>query len=1064
LVTFDIPYSADNILPIVDSSIKIIGNSNSLYNGIKQVTGVVSKTAITVSSTADLVIGMIATTSVSGIKEYTIQSIDSTTQFTLSPACTLTNGATVSSKLPSILAGVSPSIGVGSGYTLNDPPTVIVSVALPATNPVRIAQVSAKVNTDGSLNLSIIDPGYGYGSTIPTITITGGTGTCPTITAVLSTSPTISTAVTNGVNTVTMTILYPTDPGVSGTITSMNTLDNAITLSAGTRLADSEPIVFTFDGALGNLVSGTTYYILSVTSSDITISATLGGTVFNPGNATGGTAYEFHAPLYGTGTTSGSSILTGISKPFSVTNSYTLSAGYAAAVPAQITVRISTCRATGHDFCDIGTGSYGTTNIPLTIYGEPSKSRQPSHEILEEGVGRCFYVSTNQDGIFRVGRFFSVDQGTGTVTFSASIALSNLDGLGFKRGVVISEFSSDSTMANNASDTVPVQSAVRGYIDKRLGLDHGGSPMVSSELIGPGFLARNGVLAMSGNLNMASLYRINNLLSPIDNSDAVNKLYLDNQIFKVDSLFKLNDVTNFGGSGNVIVDGGSITSTNLIIEQFAGTIAANYKISGNGFTTQTVVSSTYDAVTGKTTVVLSAFPISTPSGIVKFTSPNLSNGSLLTYDTTSAKWKNVVSPTGDVNLTYDSTTGVFTTAIQAGKITNTMVSSTAAIVQSKLSMTAASTRADATSITQTELGLVSFDSAFFTATNGWITITNSSITKAKMANIGANSLLGNIGTIPATPIEVSTGEVVTNGDGIKHADILTTAVTGVVTRTGTKTYDVISISTTGGNSSLIKSDATGAIDVTSLKISGNTAISVSTLLSKISYFTPGGFEHITASGTSGSNATTSIGGTLSATGTLVATTITSASGSATTAGTISGNWKLTADSTLDLNSDSATLKVKNITTDGTDTGAGTIQGYWTLTGSSRLQATYADLAEYYEGDFDYEPGTVLIFGGEYEVTTSSISNDTRMAGVVTTNPAYTMNVDQQGLRVCIALVGRTPCKVIGKIKKGDLLTTSNTPGYAIKALDPKLGSIIGKALENKDTGEAGVIEIAVGRA
>jgi hypothetical protein len=75
-----------------------------------------------------------------------------------------------------------------------------------------------------------------------------------------------------------------------------------------------------------------------------------------------------------------------------------------------------------------------------------------------------------------------------------------------------------------------------------------------------------------------------------------------------------------------------------------------------------------------------------------------------------------------------------------------------------------------------------------------------------------------------------------------------------------------------------------------------------------------------------------------------------------------------------------------------------------------------------------------------------------------------MNVDQQGLRVCIALVGRTPCKVIGKIKKGDLLTTSNTPGYAIKALDPKLGSIIGKALENKDTGEAGVIEIAVGRA
>jgi hypothetical protein len=50
------------------------------------------------------------------------------------------------------------------------------------------------------------------------------------------------------------------------------------------------------------------------------------------------------------------------------------------------------------------------------------------NEIREDGVGRCFYVSTDQNGIFRVGRFFTVDQGTGTVTFSASIALSNLDG------------------------------------------------------------------------------------------------------------------------------------------------------------------------------------------------------------------------------------------------------------------------------------------------------------------------------------------------------------------------------------------------------------------------------------------------------------------------------------------------------------------------------------------------------------------------------------------------------------------------------------------------------------
>jgi hypothetical protein len=44
-----------------------------------------------------------------------------------------------------------------------------------------------------------------------------------------------------------------------------------------------------------------------------------------------------------------------------------------------------------------------------------------------------------------------------------------------------------------------------------------------------------------------------------------------------------------------------------------------------------------------------------------------------------------------------------------------------------------------------------------------------------------------------------------------------------------------------------------------------------------------------------------------------------------------------------------------------------------------------------------------------------------------------------------------------------MLTTSATPGYAVRANDPKLGSIIGKALEDKDYGEAGVIQVAIGR-
>jgi hypothetical protein len=291
--------------------------------------------------------------------------------------------------------------------------------------------------------------------------------------------------------------------------------------------------------------------------------------------------------------------------------------------------------------------------------------------------------------------------------------------------------------------------------------------------------------------------------------------------------------------------------------------------------------------------------------------------------------------------------------------------------------------------------------------------------------------------------------------------------------TPNNTYGVIGVTTSGAASKLVKTGTSGEIDVQQLKIDNKKVIDINS--TEVALTTPGGFDFLTATGAGFTTSTTKIKGLLDLTSTyaitgggtaqtILRTNRINAGDSNTSTGIISGKWAIASSGELDLNTNSVTLKAYNITTNGSDTGTGTIQGYWTLTGSSRLQATYADLAEYYEGDFDYEPGTVLVFGGEKEVTKSTTSNDTRLAGVVTTNPAYTMNQDQKGIKTCIALVGRTPCKVIGKVKKGDLLTTSNTPGYAIKALDPKLGSIIGKALEDKNTGEAGVIEIAVGRS
>jgi len=122
-------------------------------------------------------------------------------------------------------------------------------------------------------------------------------------------------------------------------------------------------------------------------------------------------------------------------------------------------------------------------------------------------------------------------------------------------------------------------------------------------------------------------------------------------------------------------------------------------------------------------------------------------------------------------------------------------------------------------------------------------------------------------------------------------------------------------------------------------------------------------------------------------------------------------------------------------------------------------AKYADLAERYTSDANYEPGTVVDFGGDAEVTLSNINGSQLVAGVVSTNPAYMMNSDADGLY--IALVGRVPTKVTGPIQKGQMMV-SNGDGTARSENNPQMGSVIGKALQNFGDG-VGVIEVVVGR-
>jgi hypothetical protein len=124
-------------------------------------------------------------------------------------------------------------------------------------------------------------------------------------------------------------------------------------------------------------------------------------------------------------------------------------------------------------------------------------------------------------------------------------------------------------------------------------------------------------------------------------------------------------------------------------------------------------------------------------------------------------------------------------------------------------------------------------------------------------------------------------------------------------------------------------------------------------------------------------------------------------------------------------------------------------------------AKYADLAENYQADAEYAPGTVVHFGGEFEVTACDTDMCTRVAGVVSTAPAHLMNTGLAGDNVvALALTGRVPCLVQGNVRKGDMMVSAGN-GRARAEANPSVGSVIGKAIENFD-GLEGVIEVVVG--
>jgi hypothetical protein len=691
-------------------------------------------------------------------------------------------------------------------------------------------------------------------------------------------------------------------------------------------------------------------------------------------------------------------------------------------------------------------------------------------------------------------------------------------------------------MVDNASDTVPTESAVRGYVNRRLGYDVTGAPVANK--LGPGVLAPNGAVPMTDDLNAAG-NTITNLGLPVQPADAATKLYVDGGRGDMDEIKDLrsveynnidaNQLLVSTGKKKLILDAGSIlgggfTATDIITGSISGATGAIIDvvdglvgIEGN------IVEITYTVLTG---VFSDGKPADGPAADV-LTAPGGKQGNVV--DGPVDEWANgVANPASDIQIITNRAVGAarettLNLQINANAITNTEISPTAQIAQSKLNLNAATTRANAVAISQSDLGSVSFDSAKFTVTAGWVTTATGSIVLSDIENIATDTVLGRSAVGSGEVSEITFATVVDEGLGLADGDfdteILAAANPGeALIKTGAGTYGISNVSTTGEVNSIVKTDADGKIQANSLILGGEQSyevLSLDTLTLQVK--TPAqGLIFTAVSGSAGTGnlgdpgyvaptypnmlvkGSVGIGGTgisesiLQGTSNFTSEKVLGVDwiyssfieapgekGAASTAIAIGANTgKTTAGQVGIVTADAASASsvvpaVFSSTgmvpdTDNTyDIGSATKKYkdvYATLFRGTATESYYADLAENYLADAEYAPGTVIEFGGEAEVTQSTTHGTHRVAGVVSTNPAHLMNSHCEGDNVvAVALQGRVPCNVIGKVAKGDMLVASNIPGYAIVNNTPAVGSVIGKALGTKLDGERGTVEVVVGK-
>jgi len=893
----------------------------------------------------------------------------------------------------------------------------------------------------------------------------------------------------------------------------------------------------------------------------------------------------------------------------------TLSAGLTAGSTAEITIAISLLRATGHDFTQIGTGSFNQSNYPNVILGDPVNSLAEFYtdaetattaQVWERRKGRVFFVSTDQDGFFRVGKFFSVDQSTGDITFAGEIGLSNANALGFKKGVTINEFSADDSFADDSGQAVPTEKAIGGYLNRILGFNSKSNTQIpgSANRIGPGFLPLNGLSTMEANLDMGG-FKVQNVDTPASGSDATNKNYVDDNANAFATVKQLRDtsVGTVGSNELTVFTGKQIIYTE---PETGGTFTIGDTIQNDPTTpSATGVIVDLESLTDEQFGSIRKIVYTVSSGTFDPDNDTIyeNGGSAQAVGLTTPLQADVGGPfseishaseatSSDINLTITRTASgtEFDFQIEADSIINADVNSSAAIAQSKLAMNTAGTRANATGISQSDLGLATFKDTEFTETNGFVELQTSSSTTtgidpSKLQHIATDTVLGRSAAGDGAVSALSFDTVLDQGGALRDSEFGTFGSSGdeVLIRTAANTYSTTEVTTSGENSKIVKTLSDGNIRAqglvlggadsyevatttgagTTLQIKtpgqavvfeavgttseslvtdfkgivdvGSTGISTESDFQTASSYTGEGFlasdwvytnflEAATERGsgstgiglgagggftesaadtilfvTSGASAVTidssghlnalnnvDITGTLTSDGLASldggidvdgAFTVANTSGNIATSGTLSVGSTATFNGNVDIGnatSDTITFTSRvdsNIEPDatGNNRNLGASGRKWNTVYASVFDGTatnaqYADLAENYLADAEYEAGTVLVFGGDNEITTTNTKGNTRVAGVVSTSPAHLMNSNLEGEHVtAIALQGRVPCKVLGRVEKGDMLVTSAIPGYAIVNNSPGVGQVIGKAVGAKQDDGKGTVEVVVGR-